>query len=116
MLGYLLSKPDDWKVRLYDLVRRGPAGVHKIQRILRELESAGYLRRVRFKRPNGAFDWETTVHEVPIRSLGRPAPRNSRAHTRESRVHTRESRASTRNTRATGRDFQPLSDEPGVAP
>ena len=34
LMGYLLSKPDDWKVRLYDLVARGPAGVHKIQRIL----------------------------------------------------------------------------------
>jgi hypothetical protein len=68
LMGYLLSKPDDWKVRLYDLVARGPAGVHKIQRILRELEAAGYLRRVRLKRSNGAFDWETTVCEVPILS------------------------------------------------
>ena len=66
LMGYLLSKPDDWRVRLYDLVAHGPAGQHKLQRILRELEEAGYLRRKRVKRPNGAFDWETTVFETPL--------------------------------------------------
>ena len=35
LMGYLLSKPDDWRVRLYDLVAHGPAGQHKIQRIVR---------------------------------------------------------------------------------
>lgn len=65
LMGYLLSKPDDWKVRLYDLVAHGPAGVYKMQRLLRELEHGGYLRRRRLKRPNGAFDWETTVFESP---------------------------------------------------
>jgi hypothetical protein len=65
LMGYLLSKPDDWRVRLYDLVAHGPAGVHKIQRMLRELEDAGYLHRKRVKRSNGAFDWETTVFETP---------------------------------------------------
>jgi len=65
LMGYLLSKPDDWRVRLYDLVAHGPAGQHKIQRMLRELEESGYLSRKRVKRLNGAFDWETTVFETP---------------------------------------------------
>ena len=62
-MGYLLSKPDDWRVRLFDLVRRGPAGPHKIQRILRELEEAGYLILRRIRRPDGTVDWLTTVVE-----------------------------------------------------
>ena len=69
LMGYLLSKPDDWKVRFYDLVAHGPAGQHKIQRMLRELEDAGYLRRKRVKRPNGAFDWESIVFEAPSLNL-----------------------------------------------
>jgi hypothetical protein len=74
LMGYLLSKPEDWRVRFYDLVAHGPAGQHKVQRMLRELEDAGYLRRKRLKRPNGAFDWETTVFETP--SLGPVAARH----------------------------------------
>jgi hypothetical protein len=65
LLSYLLSKPDDWQVRLYDLVRRGPAGEHKVTRILRELQAAGYLRRHRMRRADGRFEWITLVVERP---------------------------------------------------
>jgi len=65
LLGYLLSKPDNWQVRLFDLVRRGPAGEHKIRRMLRELEQYGYLRRERFRRVDGTFGWSCTIFEDP---------------------------------------------------
>jgi len=65
LMGYLLSKPDDWQVRLHDLIRHGPAGEHKIRRMLRELQARGYLRRERIKRLDGTFAWETTIYEVP---------------------------------------------------
>jgi hypothetical protein len=65
LMGYLLSKPDNWQVRVYDLVRNGPAGAHKIGRVLRELERAGYLTRERISRRDGRFDWLTTVYESP---------------------------------------------------
>jgi hypothetical protein len=65
LMGYILSKPDDWQVRLHDLIRRGPAGEHKIRRMLRELQQFGYLRRERMKRFDGTFAWVTTVFEVP---------------------------------------------------
>jgi len=66
LMGYLLSKPDHWQVRLHDLMKRGPAGEHKLRRILRELLHAGYLQRWRIKRPDGTFDWVTTIHEAPV--------------------------------------------------
>jgi len=65
LLGYLLSKPDDWQVRLHDLLRRGPAGQDKLRRMLRELESTGHLRRERFRRIDGTFSWSLTVFEDP---------------------------------------------------
>ena len=70
--GYLLTKPDDWKVRLYDLIARGPAGEHKMRRMLRELEDLGYLYRKRFRRKDGTFGWVFVVLEHPslARSLG----------------------------------------------
>jgi hypothetical protein len=65
LMGYLLSKPDDWRVRTYDIVARGPAGTDKIRRMLFELMEAGYLSRRRIALPNGRFEWETEVYETP---------------------------------------------------
>ena len=65
VMGYLLSKPDNWQLRVVDLQRRGPAGQHKIRRILRELEAARYLRRERFRRRDGTFGWFILVFEHP---------------------------------------------------
>jgi hypothetical protein len=76
LLGYILSKPDDWKVRLFDLVARGPAGEHKLRRMLRELEAAGYLYRRRYRRADGTFEWIVIVLEHPslARTLGLDSP------------------------------------------
>jgi len=65
LLGYLLTKPDDWRVRLHDLIARGPAGEHKVRRILRELEEFGYLYRQRLRRNDGTFGWLVFVLEHP---------------------------------------------------
>ncbi len=65
VLGYILSKPDDWIVRNGDLVKRGEGGVKKMERILRELKKAGYLRRHRYRKEGGQFEWVTEVYESP---------------------------------------------------
>ena len=65
LMGYLLSKPDDWQVRLHDLLKHGPAGQHKLRRMLRELEVCGYLRRERLRRFDGTFSWTFTIFEDP---------------------------------------------------
>ncbi len=65
VMGYLLSKPDNWQARVYDLMAHGPAGSHKIGRILNELERAGYLRRERVVLADGTFDWVTSIYEAP---------------------------------------------------
>jgi len=71
LMGYLLSKPDDWDVRLHDLTSRGPAGEFKIRRMLAELRTAGYIRRERISGPDGTFSWITTVYESPVLALRR---------------------------------------------
>lgn len=65
LLGYLLSKPDNWQVRYFDLLRRGPAGQYKIRRMLRELEAAGHLRRRRMRHSDRTFSWTITIFESP---------------------------------------------------
>jgi hypothetical protein len=65
LMGYLLSKPNDWKIRMGDLEKRGPAGGRKIKRMLAELRLNGYMNRIRLKLENGKFDWITDVYESP---------------------------------------------------
>lgn len=65
LMGYLLSKPDNWQVRVFDMVNQGPAKREKIQRILAELESFGYLRRELVRLKGGRFDWVSTISETP---------------------------------------------------
>ena len=65
MIGYLLSKPDDWTIRFSDLEKQSEAGGHKVRRILKELEANGYLERQRLKREDGTFYWISTVYETP---------------------------------------------------
>jgi DNA-binding MarR family transcriptional regulator len=65
MLAYLLSKPDDWHVRMKDLINQTRAGRDANRRIFAELEQNGYVSRVRTQGHNGYFEWETYVYETP---------------------------------------------------
>jgi hypothetical protein len=56
LLAYLLSKPDDWKVILSDVQRNGNIGRDKARRLLKELESAGYIKKEdQTINPDGTF-------------------------------------------------------------
>jgi DnaD/phage-associated family protein len=65
VIGYLMTKPDNWTCRNEDLIRQGPAGKHRINRIIAELKEAGYIRRSRFHKDDGTFEWATEVYESP---------------------------------------------------
>jgi hypothetical protein len=56
LLGYLLSRPDDWKVLVKDLQRRGDLGRDGIYQLLKELRTTVNYHRYGAKRlsPNGA--------------------------------------------------------------
>lgn len=64
IMAYLLSKPDGWECRNYDLVNQGPAGRHIVQRILKELQEAGYIHRYQ-KSDGHKIEWVTEIYETP---------------------------------------------------
>lgn len=67
VLAYILSKPDNWEVRTTDLLGKAPnCKIDKLQRILKELESAGYLVRERVHTADGRFGWVSQVYENPL--------------------------------------------------
>jgi hypothetical protein len=53
LLCYLLSRPDDWKVMVNDLRKRGNLGRDGIYRLLRELRTVGYAKFLRLRDRNG---------------------------------------------------------------
>lgn len=68
VLAYLLSRPDDWVVRLNDLVKRSSDGVYVIRGALKELVKAGHVIR-REERDGGKFkQYVLEVYELPFTS------------------------------------------------
>jgi len=64
MMAYLLSKPDNWQVRMADL-ENGPDGKARTRTLFKELEAAGYLTRERRHTKDGKWLWTTTIYEEP---------------------------------------------------
>lgn len=70
MLGYLLSRPDDWKVLVKDLQRRGNLGRDGIYRLLRELRDVGYVRYQKVRDARGRMrGGDYIVREIPSAPL-----------------------------------------------
>ena len=65
MLAFLLSKPDDWQCRPQYLIKQRKAGRDKVRRILKELETCGYMRRYKIRDVRGRFTWMSIVFEIP---------------------------------------------------
>ena len=65
MLVYLLSKPETWIVTKGNLIDASPAGGKKVSSILKELETAGYIKRNKFRNKKGQWEWHTWVYDKP---------------------------------------------------
>ncbi len=85
LMGYLLSRPDDWEIRIGDLVRRSTDGRTAVYTGLRELRRVGYVDERITRHPTLGFitDREYVVYEArmgndPVSSLaGGSAGRDS---------------------------------------
>ena len=63
--SYLMLKPDNWEVYINNLMKAGPAGKDKLQRMLKELQEAGYINRIRVRDPKtGRLSTITEVYET----------------------------------------------------
>jgi hypothetical protein len=81
VLGYLLSRPHNWQVRLDHVGRKLRIGRKKLQRIFRELIGAGYVTREQ-ARTAGAYRFceiDYVVRDVPMAPIrpvdASPGPR-----------------------------------------
>ena len=70
VLIYLLSRPDNWRVLVKDLQRRGDLRRDGIYSVLRELRQAGYVRFERIRNETGCVrEGRYVVSEEPAPSL-----------------------------------------------
>lgn len=74
VLCYLLSKPDNWEIKVEDLQQN--CGESKIYRILKELKKAGYLQdRSKKQDEKGRWSWTPYVlYETPQNTKVIPIP------------------------------------------
>ena len=71
ILAYLLSKPDDWKVIVGNLVNSSKEGKAAVYAGLKELKEYGYYEKVPIRNEEGTriIRWESTVYEIPVSLL-----------------------------------------------
>ena len=66
ILAYLLSKPDNWKVIVSDLVKHSKDGFDSVYSGLKELKKYGYYEKNPIRDEKGIIiRWESIIYEVP---------------------------------------------------
>lgn len=66
LLNYLLSLPDNWKIRPEALATQSPANITAVRSLLKELAKFRYMMRLKYKAEDGTFGWRTIVSERPL--------------------------------------------------
>lgn len=67
IMTYLLSKPDDWKVMVHELIEASSDGKTAVRSALKELEQCGYYKKYPVRTEDGKRidHWESVVYESP---------------------------------------------------
>jgi hypothetical protein len=72
LLGYMLSRPDNWKIVMQDLINRSTDGETSVKSAIKELKNAGYLSIKRLRNEKGEFQgsaiWE--YDDIPLEPQG----------------------------------------------
>lgn len=66
LLGYIISKPVDWKIRKTDLIKKSTGGKEQIEGYLLELMAHGFMNWFPVKDEEGKIiEWSYEVYEMP---------------------------------------------------
>ena len=67
---YLLSKPTDWQFFIGDIVKHAACTEYQVQKLIKELETAGYIKRYRDVKPGTNklyWVWEINIEKENLR-------------------------------------------------
>lgn len=66
LMGYILSKPDNWTIRMKDLIKQSTDGRDSVYSAFNELKKAGYIELIEHRNErNQIAGYEYIVHENP---------------------------------------------------
>jgi len=65
VLNYLLSKPNTWQLSIKDIMKQGAIGRDKARRIIKELQTQGYIYRQKQDAKSKKFTWISIIFEHP---------------------------------------------------
>ena len=80
LLGYLLSRPDNWAICMADLVKRTKDGKASVRSAIEELENCSYVTKVQLRDGNLFNGYEYTVHELPLNPVNSTVDRKMENH------------------------------------
>lgn len=67
LMGYFLSRPDNWQIHLRDLYNRATDGYDSVKSGLKELRNFGYVQLVCNRNEKGTIiEWVYVVYEIPL--------------------------------------------------
>lgn len=66
ILASILSRPDNWRCSAWDLANEGKEGRGAILTALTELETYGYLKRLKMQDSAGQWRTESYVYDQPV--------------------------------------------------
>lgn len=70
VLCYLLSKPTDWQFFIGDIVKHAACTEYQVQKLIKELETAGYIKRYKDVKPGTNklyWVWEIIIEKENLR-------------------------------------------------
>jgi len=63
---WITCLPDGWEIRVDALRRRAKIGKQRWERMARELDACGYLKRSRTQTDEGQFEWSIVFNPAPL--------------------------------------------------
>lgn len=70
VMGYALTKPDDWTLYIQDVVKQGTDKVHSVSKFFKELRLAGYFKYNKIYENGRIVRTEYVISESPAHSDG----------------------------------------------
>lgn len=112
--AYLMSKPEDWEVRISNLINTSTEGRDAIYSGIKELVNAGYMNKIQHRDESGKMTGiEYQVFEDPVNRPLEPVPENPDSGNRDSDNRTQ---LNTETKINTDDDKQQAPPEPDQTP
>ena len=84
LFAYIQGKPDKWNFSAERIALECKEGLQSVRSSLRELETFGYLQRVKYQNEKGHWEWDYILHSAP----SNPADENRPTENHTTENHT----------------------------